>query len=145
MINKIDSDSFNACVAMALKLWPDSQKNELTTEFKEMMSNDNFEIFVFQTESAEYAGFIQLSLRHDYVEGCLTSPVAYIEGIYVEEDYRRFGTGKKLITMAESWARANGCSEIASDCELHNTSSRDFHYASGFREIDRIICFAKKI
>lgn len=29
----------------------------------------------------DYVGFIQLSLRMDYVEGTSTTPIAYIEGM----------------------------------------------------------------
>ena len=36
-------------------------------------------------------GFAQVQLRRDYVGGNHLSPVGYLEGIYVEETYRRRG------------------------------------------------------
>jgi hypothetical protein len=42
-------------------------------------------------ESGEPAGFAEASLRHDYVNGCDTSPVAFLEGIYVAPAMRRRG------------------------------------------------------
>lgn len=38
-----------------------------------------------------------------------------------------------------------GCSEFASDCELINETSRLFHINSGFKEVNRVICFTKKL
>jgi len=37
------------------------------------------------------------------------------------------------------------CSEIASDSEIENAFSAGFHHAAGFNEVNRIICFAKKV
>jgi len=44
----------------------------------------------------------------NYAEGCETSPVAFIEGWYVDPDVRQSGLGGKLIDAAENWARAEG-------------------------------------
>lgn len=31
--------------------------------------------------------FANIALRHDYVEGTETSPVGYLEGVYLKENY----------------------------------------------------------
>ena len=90
-------------------------------------------------------GFAQCQLRHDYVEGTDSSPVGYLEGVFVEEAYRRQGCAKKLLAKCEKWAKENGCSEFASDCELDNEDSLKFHIKMGFVEANRIICFTKKL
>ena len=41
--------------------------------------------------------------------------------------------------------KEKGCKEFASDCELSNTNSLNFHLAVGFEEVKRIICFFLKI
>jgi aminoglycoside 6'-N-acetyltransferase I len=38
-----------------------------------------------------------------------------------------------------------GCTEFASDCELDNKESLEFHKAIGFEEVNRIICFRKNL
>ena len=91
------------------------------------------------------AGFAQCQLRRDYVEGTESSPVGYLEGIYVKEGFRRSGLAKALLTACEDWAREQGCGEFASDCELANTQSLQFHMKVGFEEANRIICFTKKL
>ena len=90
-------------------------------------------------------GFAQCQLRHDYVEGTKTSPVGYLEGILVEEEYRNKGYAKELLVACEQWAKSKGCSEFASDCELENEESLGFHMAMQFEEANRVICFRKSI
>lgn len=53
--------------------------------------------------------------RHDYVEGCESSPVGYLEGIFVQENYRMKGTASSLCKECGEWAKDKGCSEFASD------------------------------
>ena len=90
-------------------------------------------------------GFAQCGLRADYVEGTETSPVGYLEGVFVKEEYRNHGYAKGLLLYCEEWAKYMGCTEFASDCELENIGSLKFHIAMGFAEANRIICFKKKI
>lgn len=84
-------------------------------------------------------------MRYDYVEGTKTTPVGYLEGIFIIEEYRNQGYAKELLAECEVWARSNGCKEFASDCELENTDSFYFHKAMSFTEINRIICFTKSL
>ena len=89
----------------------------------------------------EAVAFISLSLRHDYVEGTASSPVAYLEGIFVKPAFRKQGIARKLIEFSKNWALERGCSELASDCELENKTSEIFHKKLGFEEANRLICF----
>jgi len=89
--------------------------------------------------------FAQCQLRHDYVEGTETSPVGYLEGIYVREAGRGKGIAWRLLRACEDWARKQGCTEFASDCELTNAESQGFHQAVGFKEANRIVVYVRKI
>lgn len=55
------------------------------------------------------------------------------------------GNAILLLTACENWAKEQGCLEFASDCELINAKSLDFHKSMGFFEANRIICFTKTI
>lgn len=90
-------------------------------------------------------GFAQCQLRREYVEGTGTSPLGYLEGIFVLEAYRLRGYAKELLLSCEKWSKEKQCSEFASDCELENDDSLRFHIAMGFEEANRIICFRKSI
>jgi len=88
---------------------------------------------------------MNFSIRTEYVNGTTTSPVLYIEAIYVMEEYRNLGIGRKLIKHAEEYAKIRGIKEIASDCLINNHVSKLFHKSCGFVEKERVICFVKEI
>lgn len=145
MIVEMNESLVTACAKMALKLWPDHNLEQLVCEMADKVNHPQETCFLYQAKDGAYVGWIDLSLRHDYVEGSHTTPVAYIEGIYVEDNYRRHGVASKLVGCAERWGRQHGCREIASDCELDNNLSVDFHAGYGFEEANRLVCFIKSL
>lgn len=98
----------------------------------------------FIAEDGGTLGFVELSLRN-YGEGCSTSPVPYVEGLYVAEGARRNNVGRLLMAAAEDWARANGFTEMASDTQIENAASLRAHQAYGFTEVERIVCLRKHL
>lgn len=129
---------------MARKIWGNDSVEELKKEFEEFAENQNMVSFIIY-EDSDPIGFANLSIRYDYVEGCETTPVAYLEGIYVDEKYRNRGYGRDLVKACEDWAKDRDIKEFASDCELSNSDSFAFHKAIGFEEANRIICFKKDL
>lgn len=117
---------------------------ELAASFADLTASDEAACFLaYEGETA--IGFAQCQLRHDYVEGCVTSPVGFLEGIYVMEDKRCHGVAQALLCACEDWARSVGCTEFASDCEIDNHDSLAWHLKAGFEEVNRTIWFAKKL
>jgi len=145
MIVKASKCNIEKLVELGLKLWPDNQYTELMDDFESSIISDNEDMFLYEDEEKCFIGFMQLSVRAHYVEGCDTIPVAYLEGIFVEEHARRSGIAQEMVRYAEDWGKNKGCSELGSDCELENTLSIDFHNAVGFEEANRLVCFIKKI
>lgn len=142
MIRQATRQDAGAAAALALQLWPENDAPALTAEMEEIIQDGA----VFLAEEDGVAiGFAQCQLRHDYVEGTETSPVGYLEGVYVQAAHRRRGVARALLAACEQWARAQGCREFASDCELTNAESLLFHLNMGFIEANRIICFTKDI
>ena len=129
---------------LACLLWPDHSVQEMEEEFSALIAKEDAAVFLAEGEG-EAVGFAQCQLRRDYVEGTTSSPVGYLEGIFVREEYRRRGVAKALLAACEAWSREMGCTEFASDCELTNYESYRFHLALGFLEANRIICFTKRI
>ena len=132
-----------ALANLASRMW-DHAPEELDPEFASLTASDEAACFLAWNDN-QPIGFAQCQLRHDYVEGCDTSPVGFLEGIYVEAEHRRSGVARALLAACEDWARSVGCSEFASDCELDNADSLRFHLAMGFEEANRIICFRKTL
>jgi len=87
-------------------------------------------------------GFIELSIRA-YAEGCDSENVGYVEGWFVAAASRGRAVGRALIRGAEDWARAQGCTELASDSALTDTASERAHRACGFEETGQIRCYRK--
>jgi aminoglycoside 6'-N-acetyltransferase I len=87
-------------------------------------------------------GFAEVGSR-SVADGCDTSPVAYLEGWYVDADLRGQGVGGALICAAEGWARARGFRELASDAQISNTGSQKAHEALGFKEVGRSVLYVK--
>lgn len=132
-------------VRLALMLWPnDYNEEQFNVHFKKLLNNEDAVIFLAK-EQNEYVGFAHCQLRYDYVEGTETTPVGYLEGIYVMEEHRKKGIGKALVDYCENWSREKGCVEFASDTELENVDSLKFHLKVGFKEASRLICFTKKL
>ena len=129
---------------LVVQLWPDNSLNEAEDILKEYFSGEETAVFIHEIRE-KYVGLALCGLRHDYVEGCETSPVGYLEGIVVDSEYRNQGIARTLCEECEAWAKEQGCTEFASDCELTNTESLRFHMRLGFQEENRIICFKKTI
>lgn len=144
MLRKATLADLPAVSALAARLWPDHTAAEMETGFLPILSTKDTAVFLV-CEGNKAIGFAQCGLRHDYVEGTESSPVGYLEGIYVEESHRLRGYARLLLAACEVWAKEQGCTEFASDCELHNQESLHFHRKAGFEEVNRIICFVKKI
>ncbi len=144
MLRKATSADLATVAALAARLWPEHTPAELETEFMPTLSEKDAAIFL-ACDGENAIGFAQCSLRYDYVEGTDSSPVGYLEGIYVANTHRRRGYARLLLAACEVWAKEQGCTEFASDCELHNQESLHFHMKVGFEEANRIICFVKKL
>ena len=130
--------------ALAEALWPGHAPGELTEEFIALCAQKDAAVFLAYADDLP-CGFAQCGLRQDYVEGTSSSPVGYLEGVYVLPEQRNRGIARLLVAQCEDWARKKGCSEFASDCELTNTQSLAFHLHTGFTEANRIICFTKTL
>jgi aminoglycoside 6'-N-acetyltransferase I len=144
MIREARTEDLTIVTQLAILLWPDDDYNDMQNEMKETILDKNA-LIALSYQDSNCIAFAQCQLRNDYVEGTQSSPVGYLEGIYVKEAYRKKGVAKKLLKYCEKWAKENGCEEFGSDCELSNIESYNFHLKVGFSEANRIICFYKKL
>ena len=129
---------------LAIQMWKSHTIGELAGEFYDYISKEKGIVFIAVADAGA-VGFAQCGLRRDYVEGTDSSPVGYLEGIFVKEEYRKRGVARDMLEACQKWAKEQGCAEFASDCELDNEDSLKFHIKMGFVEANRIICFTKKL
>ncbi|MEO0913309.1 MAG: aminoglycoside 6'-N-acetyltransferase [Pseudomonadota bacterium] len=139
------SQDLDGWAGLRARLWEDTSYEHHREEAAEMLARPSGEFVAFLDigEGARMQAFAEAALRHDYVNGCETSPVAFLEGIFVLPDCRGTGIGAGLLKSVQAWAQARGCTELASDADLSNLASHAFHKASGFEETERVVYFRK--
>ena len=130
--------------ALAILLFPDSTFDEEFELHRKILASEN-ELGLLYQADGQYVGFMNLSIRNDYVNGTDTSPVVFVEALYVLPDYRAQGIGRELIAYAETYAKQKGITQLASDCFIDNHVSERFHKNCGFIEKERVICFVKDV
>ncbi len=143
-IEELSEHNLAGATTLVVRLWPECTYEEEREHGLQIINATNQQGFVAKAGEA-FAGFIQLSLRSDYVEGTVSSPVLYVEGLYVEPEWRKRGVARQLVLKAGEWGLQMGCREMASDAELNNTSSIEFHKAIGFTEVNRVVCFVRPL
>jgi len=132
--------------ALRQALWPRHGLKGHAEQIAQMLEEPgDLANFIARNADGVAVGLAEACLRHDYVNGCQTRPVAFLEGIYVAPEHRRHGTARQLVTAVEDWARARGCSEFASDAGIDNIDSHTMHAALGFAETQRVVYFRKAL
>lgn len=127
-------------------LWPDASADKHTDEIIEILAEPGASIaLIARADDGTALGFAEASIRHGYVNGCDTSPVGFLEGIYVKPEHRRYGVAAKLVAAVDAWVRSQGCTELASDAPIDNTTSHHMHNALGFTETQRVVYFRKRL
>ncbi|NLY73051.1 MAG: GNAT family N-acetyltransferase [Tissierellia bacterium] len=141
-IKRVSSENLNIWANLCNEFWPHHTVEEIISAH-----NDGGFPHEFLYEiNNEYVAFMSLSIRSDYVEGKKgREPVGYLEAIYVRTNFQRKGIGRELVDFAKDWSLKEGCSMLASDCQLENSASRAFHNSMGFEEVSVNVHFAMEL
>ena len=126
---------------LAAKVY-DAPEGELAEEYRSGVRKASRAMFLAEKDGAAI-GFMEASMRREYVNGADDEPVAFCEGVFVEEEHRRTGAAKALLAEAERWASEKGARTFASDRPLENEVSGAWHESAGFRETERVVYYAK--
>jgi aminoglycoside 6'-N-acetyltransferase I len=128
------------------ELWPRDSYDDHLQDAEALLARPHDTVaFLARGSLGSIAGFAEARLRRDYVNGCETTPVAFLEGIYVQPQWRRQGIARLLCERVEQWAKGLGVSELASDALLDNTGSQAMHTRLGFEETERVVYYRKWI
>ena len=131
-------------------LWPKTAAAEHARELEAILAGNTpgampLVNFVAEGGDGKLAGFAEVDLG-SHADGCDPAhPVGYLEGWYVAGEYRGLGIGRRLVSAAETWARGQGCREMASDTWIDNELSQRCHEALGFEVVDRCVHFRKRL
>lgn len=157
-IQKVCPKDQDIWLSFRQSLWPHSSRDELLREIELILQGQvatiadpdygsvtllKEEAFLAM-ENATPVGFLELSIRKE-APGTDGQPVAFVEAWWVAPEFRARGYGKALMDFAESWARKEGFSRLASDTTSEYTGSREAHLKLGFKEVKSIHHFLRKI
>lgn len=129
---------------LRILLWPDDEDAHLL-EMRQLLEQPHTLQLLSYNDQQQAIAMLEASIRYEYVNGTQTSPVAFLEGIFVLPEYRRSGVATILVQQVEDWAKQFSCTEFASDAAIDNTISHAMHRALGFQETERVVYFKKKI
>ena len=134
--------SDGAWLALRSALWPDVSEAEQLSGMADTLARGHY-VRLAVTACGSAVGLVEASKRVDYVNGTSSSPVAFLEGLYVVPTSRRQGVARVLVESVVQWALAEGCSELASDSLLDNSAAHAAHRALGFEETERVVYFRR--
>ncbi len=140
----IQSDQFALWKHMRKQIYPIIDDEYDDQEMLEIIVREDWFCYFVLNDNQDVMGLVELSSRN-IVDGCLTSPVAYLEGLYLLPEYRGRGLGKKTMQMIMQWSKDKGFAELATDAELENEAAQQFYKAIGFEEVDRVVEFRIKL
>jgi aminoglycoside 6'-N-acetyltransferase I len=127
------------------QLWDATSDDDHKTEMLDIFDHTETQLVVVaDAGNGKVAGFLEASIR-PFVEDCETDNVGYLEGWFVDAEYRNKGIGRALVTAAEEWARSKGSTEMASDAELGNDPSLSAHLKLGYEETSRLVHLRKEL
>lgn len=130
---------------MRCALWPEDSAADHADGMQQWLQRSDTVVMVAEREDGSgLSGFAEVGTR-PYADGCESSPVAFLEGWYVDPECRGRGIGAALVRAAEAWARDRGLTEFASDALLDNVNSHHAHEAVGFVEVERAVRYRKPL
>ena len=142
-IRRVTQEDKSEWFHMRKGIWPEAPDEYLNFDMDEILASDNYFV-IFACDGDKPIGLTEVKIR-DYGEGCETSPIGYIEGWFVQEEYRGKGIVGIMTQAAENWVREKGCTEMASDTWLDNESSIRAHVKMGYYEAERLVHFVKQL
>jgi aminoglycoside 6'-N-acetyltransferase I len=146
IIKRSTSEHLEGWVRLRQCLWPDETADEHRHYATSLLNRPEDAIGYLACDGdGSTVAFVEATVRRDYVNGCESSPVGFLEGLYVEPHYRKRGLARRLCSLVEGWAKDMGCTEFASDVLLQNEAGQKVHKALGFIESERVVFFVKQI
>lgn len=139
-IRPVKEQDFPQWLCMRQALYPECTPEELQQEIeliyykKSIVGELDYGIWVDEQADGKLSGFIEVSIRPE-IQDCETSPVGYIESLYVDREFRRQGIASRLLNQAENWVQQNKLSILYVDTDLPYAAARALYADFGFERL----------
>jgi aminoglycoside 6'-N-acetyltransferase I len=137
---EITRDEYSAWKQIRMELYSALDDDYHNKEMETINSSDQWYCRLIKSDADEVMGMLEISYRN-IVDGCISSPVPYIEGLYLYPQYRNNGYGTEILKMIITWCKEQGYTELATDAQIINTDAHRFYKSAGFEETDRVVEF----
>lgn len=145
IVRQLKESDLSEWLRLRQLLWDETPEEHHRDEMLDILDHPEFQlVIVADGGDGKLIGFLEVSIR-PFAEDCDTENVGYLEGWFVEPEFRRTGVGRNLVANAEQWARSRGCTEMASDAELGNEDSIEAHRQLGYEETSRLVHLRKEL
>ncbi len=104
-------------------------EESLRNDLPRLIGGEDAEFFIADSSSRPCVAFIQQRYKHSL---WLSAPEAYIEDLFVAEEARRQGIGRRLVEFAVDRARSRGCPVISLDTTERNEQALRLYEALDF-------------
>jgi ribosomal protein S18 acetylase RimI-like enzyme len=101
-----------------------------------LMMNDNFGEAVLILNENTPVGYMLITSAYS-VE--FKGETAFIDELYIDENYRNAGIGSLALLYAEKYAAGKGYKAVRLEVELSNKNAHMFYRRSGYTEHERYI------
>ena len=132
-IRKVDSETFNDFLALIDKLAEYEKLSPPDAKAKERLrrdclsSNPRYNAFIAQV-AGKYVAYI---IYYFTYSSFLALPTLFIEDIFVLEEYRGRGVGKKMFDFLKTVAKSEGCGRIEFTVLKWNKTAQEFYEKNG--------------
>lgn len=104
--------------------------------FKKMIEDENEIALVAESED-KIVGYIVVSIYHHSFRK--ENPIAELDNMYIEEEFRGKGIGTQLVAEAKRQAKGKGATRLKVEAAAQNEKAISFYRACGFEEFDIIL------
>ena len=143
-LKTIEREEFPLWKAMRQELYHSTGDPSPDEEMRNIHTSDDWHCWFITDVDGEVIGLAEISIRN-IVDGCLTSPVPYLEGLFIMPGHRALGLGTVVMQMLMDWAVGQGYQEFATDAELENNRAQKFYEKLAFEEVDRVVVYRRWI
>jgi aminoglycoside 6'-N-acetyltransferase I len=143
-IRTMDQRDRGVWLQMRGELWPEEPMLQHASAIEDVLQDEQAWGFIAENAAGTAVGFAEVSIRKA-ANGCATSPVPFLEGIWVRDVDRRQRIGAWLIRHVETFLADLGYRELGSDTLIDNLASQHAHIGWGFVETERVVYYRKEL